>query len=64
MKTNLLVDGIPRANKVPVQISGLKLNKMKAKALWIGSSKCIISQIWNFQCVKEPIKNLVHVKKK
>jgi len=40
------------------EISGLKLNKKKTKALWIGSSKGNKNKIFSFQCVKEPIKTL------
>ena len=40
------------------EISGLKLNKKKTKAMWIGSSKDNKGKILNFQCVKEPTKIL------
>jgi len=40
------------------EIPGLKLNKKKTKALWIGSSKGITNKFLSFQSVKEPIRTL------
>ena len=40
------------------ELSGLKMNKKKTKALWIGSSKGNKSKILSFECVKVPIKTL------
>ena len=39
-------------------ISGLKLNKKKTKAMWIGASKNSSAKILNFSCTKDPIKSL------
>lgn len=43
-------------------ISGLKLNKKKTKAMWIGSKKDSSQKILDFKATKEPIKILgVHL---
>ena len=39
-------------------ISGLRLNKKKTKAMWIGSSKGNRSKPMGFQTYQEPIKTL------
>ena len=39
-------------------ISGLKLNKKKTKAMWVGASKSSNAKILNFSCTKDPIKSL------
>lgn len=37
-------------------ISGLKLNRKKTKAMWLGSEKHNTSKIMEFKSIKEPIK--------
>lgn len=37
-------------------ISGMKLNREKTKAVWLGSMKDSNSKIFNFKATKEPIK--------
>ena len=44
--------------EVFANISGLKLNKKKTKAMWIGASKSSNAKILNFSCTKDPIKSL------
>lgn len=42
-------------------ISGLKLNCTKTKAMSIGSLKDKSSKILNFSCTKDPMKSLEHI---
>ena len=39
-------------------ISGLKLNRKKTKAMWLGSMKCNTCKILEFKSTREPIKVL------